>query len=271
MPELPEVETSCRGIAPHLETQRITQVIIRHSQLRWPIPSNLKIQLLGASIERVYRRGKYILLQTDRGTVILHLGMSGNLRIVGKDTAALKHDHVDIILASGQCLRFHDPRRFGCLLWTKHDPLQHKLLIKLGPEPLSAAFNAKYLFAKTRKKKIAIKQLIMNSQIVVGVGNIYACEALFKAKILPSRAAQNMDYAECKNLVIEIKKNLRAAIKIGGTTLRNFLNSDGQPGYFQQRLYVYGRAKLPCKICQNVLAEIRLSNRSTVFCDQCQR
>jgi len=269
MPELPEVETSCRGIAPHLETQRISQVIIRHSKLRWPIPSNLKTQLLGASIDRVYRRGKYILLQTDRGTVILHLGMSGSLRIVNKNTAILKHDHVDIILASGQCLRFHDPRRFGCLLWSK-DPLQHKLLIKLGLEPLSAAFNAKYLFAKTRKKKIAIKQLIMNSQIVVGVGNIYACEALFKAKILPSRAAQSLDYAECQNLVREIKKILRAAIKIGGTTLRDFLNSDGQPGYFQQRLYVYGRAKLPCKICEHILTEIRLSNRSTVFCDRCQ-
>lgn len=270
MPELPEVETTCRGITPHIQQQTILQVIIRQAQLRWPVPAALIAELPTQRVENISRRGKYLLLHITRGTLIIHLGMSGNLRILPSDTLAQKHDHVDILFANGVCLRFNDPRRFGCVLWTDADPAQHSLLKKLGPEPLSTDFNGAYLLQAANKHKIAIKNFIMNSQIVVGVGNIYANEALFMAGIHPKHAAGRITAEQYDHLAKAIKKILTAAIKQGGTTLRNFITSDGKPGYFKQRLKVYGRGKLPCVTCTTPLREIRLGQRSTVFCVQCQ-
>lgn len=270
MPELPEVETSCRGIAPHVKNTKIASVVIRQAQLRWSVPPALSTNATNAKIQDIARRGKYILITTNQGTIIIHLGMSGNLRILPADTPILKHDHVDIVLNTGKCLRFNDPRRFGCILWTTDDPLQHKLLTKLGVEPLTDCFTADYLFKQSRNKKIAIKQLIMNSHVVVGVGNIYACEALFAAGILPTTAAGKISKARYIKLVSAIKDILARAIDIGGTTLRDFLNSEGKPGYFKQQLNVYGRAGLACKRCQGELREIKLNNRSTVYCSHCQ-
>tara|TARA_R110000868_G_scaffold380784_1_gene646905 strand:- start:80305 stop:81117 length:813 start_codon:yes stop_codon:yes gene_type:complete len=270
MPELPEVETSTRGIRPHMRGQTVTDVIVRQRQLRWPIPSNLKRHLVQQTIRDVTRRGKYILLTTDNGTAILHLGMSGSLRILPATTAPLKHDHVDIVLQSGKCLRFNDPRRFGCLLWSKQ-PGQHKLLSQLGPEPLSDEFTTDYLFQQSRKKKQAVKTFIMDSHVVVGVGNIYANEALFMAGIRPRVAAGGLSKPRYEKLVTAIKFVLQRSIDVGGTTLKDFLDSDGKPGYFQQMLNVYGRGDLPCRKCDTKLKEIRLGQRSTVYCPQCQR
>jgi formamidopyrimidine-DNA glycosylase len=271
MPELPEVETTKRGIQRHIENQTVSSVIIRQKNLRWPIPTCFEHDIINSKIKNVTRRGKYILLHTTNGCAVMHLGMSGSLRILPANTPALKHDHVDIIFNSKICLRFNDPRRFGCVLWTKTNPLQHKLLTNLGPEPLTDEFNADYIVAKARQKNITVKQFIMNSQVVVGVGNIYACEALFTAGILPTKPAGKISKVHYEKLVSEIKRILHHAIEIGGTTLRDFVNSDGKPGYFKQQLKVYGRAGLACTVCQKNLIEIRLNNRSTVFCKTCQR
>lgn len=271
MPELPEVETTRRGIEPHLLNQTITQVIIRKHQLRWKIPSTLPQHLENKIILKIERRGKYLLLTTTTGTVIIHLGMSGSLRILPKDITATKHDHIDLLLANNFCLRFNDPRRFGCYLWTNEDPLQHSLLKNLGPEPLTAEFNSKYLYQQSRKRKTAIKLFIMDSKIVVGVGNIYANEALFQAGINPKCAAGKITLEQYNKLVKAIKNILQAAIKQGGTTLRNFISSDGKPGYFKQKLKVYGRGGLSCYNCEATLKEVRLGQRSTVFCGKCQK
>lgn len=270
MPELPEVETSRRGIEPHILNKKVTDVIIRQRQLRWPIPARLKNQLCGQVIRQVDRRGKYILLRTDAGTAILHLGMSGSLRILPTSTPAEKHDHVDIVFGK-TALRLRDPRRFGALLWTSADPLQHKLLSKLGPEPLSDAFNAQYLYQLGRSRKVAIKTLIMNSQVVVGVGNIYASESLFEAGISPLRRADRISLARYQHLVDAIKDILQRAIAQGGTTLRDFTQQDGKPGYFQQTLNVYGRVKLPCPHCAAVIKQITQAQRSTFYCPHCQK
>lgn len=271
MPELPEVETSRRGIEPHLYQQTIAKVVIRHYQLRWPIDMNLPRLLANQQIQAITRRAKYILVTTTAGTLLIHLGMSGSLRVLPQDTPLLKHDHVDIILTTGKCLRFNDPRRFGCLLWTETDPSLHPLLNQLGPEPLSEAFDGKDLFIKSRNKKTAIKSFIMDSHIVVGVGNIYANEALFLAGIHPQRPANTLTLAQCEQLAVAIKHVLSSAIEQGGTTLRNFVSSEGKPGYFKQQLLVYGRGGLSCKNCKTLLSEIRLGQRTTVFCLNCQR
>lgn len=270
MPELPEVETSRRGIEPHILNKKVTDIIIRQKQLRWPIPARLKSQLCGQIIRGVERRGKYILLRTDVGTAILHLGMSGSLRILPTGTPAEKHDHVDIVFTK-TLLRLRDPRRFGALLWTSGDPLQHKLLTKLGPEPLSDAFNAGYLYQLSRSRKVAIKTLIMNSQVVVGVGNIYASESLFAAGISPLRRADRISLARYQHLVNAIKDILQRAIEQGGTTLRDFTQQDGKPGYFQQTLNVYGRGKLPCPDCTAAIKQITQAQRSTFYCPHCQK
>lgn len=270
MPELPEVETTRAGIEPHLSGQRIERVLIRQRQLRWPIPQRLAAELKGARIKGVTRRGKYLLLATDRGTAILHLGMSGSLRIVDSDTPLQKHDHVDIILANGAALRFHDPRRFGCLLWTRKDPMQHELLSGLGPEPLGQDFNGEYLFEKSRAKKLAVKAFIMDSKVVVGVGNIYANEALFRAGIHPKRAAGRISRERYGLLAQAIVEVLSEAILQGGTTLRDFVNSEGKPGYFQQTLAVYGRDGEACSSCGTPILVSRLGQRSTFYCTQCQ-
>jgi formamidopyrimidine-DNA glycosylase len=272
MPELPEVETTRRGIEPHLKAQTIAAVKIRQAKLRWPIPAALVKKLPQQTIHTITRRGKYLLIQTAIGTLIIHLGMSGSLRILTDNkTPPTKHDHFDIVLSNQACLRFNDPRRFGCILWTEADPLLHKLLKNLGPEPLTPKFNADYLYQYSRQRKVSIKLFIMNAAIVVGVGNIYANEALFLAGIAPERIAATLTVKQCELLITKIKFILAKAIKQGGTTLKNFSNSDGKPGYFKQHLNVYGRGGLPCIKCKTTLQEIRLGQRSTVFCSKCQK
>ena len=270
MPELPEVETTCRGIAPHLIGKKIDRLVINNASLRWPVPKTLKKILPDQIISSVTRRAKYLLIALDSGTLIVHLGMSGSLRLAPPDEARLKHDHVELYLDNGLCLRYCDPRRFGSWLWTTDDPDQHSLLINLGPEPLGKAFSAKYLLAQLQNRKQAIKTLIMDSHLVVGVGNIYANEALFMSGIHPQRSGSSITLAECTLLVSQIKKILTHAIRRGGTTLRNFVGGDGKPGYFAQELMVYGHGGEACKRCQATLLEIRLGQRTTVFCSTCQ-
>jgi len=271
MPELPEVETSLRGIRPTLNNQTISKLVVRNRKLRWPVPSGLNGKLSGQKVLSVRRRGKYLLIGVETGTVLMHLGMSGSLRVVSAATPAGKHDHVDIELASGKSIRFNDPRRFGCLLWTSADPLQHKLLKELGPEPLSDEFDTDYLHALGAKRKVAIKQFIMNSNVVVGVGNIYASESLYRAGIHPARAANRIGKARYGKLVLAIKTVLAEAIEQGGTTLRDFHGSDGKPGYFRIKLKVYDRAGEPCESCGKPLKHIVQGQRSTYFCNSCQR
>lgn len=225
----------------------------------------------GQRVLSVERRAKYLILRLESGALIVHLGMSGSLRIVGGKTPPKPHDHWDLVLDSGQALRFHDPRRFGSLIWTREDPGKHPLLSKLAPEPLSAAFNGAYLFRVTRKRAVAIKQLIMNSQLVVGVGNIYASEALFRARIAPRRAARRLTRAQALQLSGAIKAVLNAAIKIGGTTLRDYVNADGKPGYFRQKLFVYERAGERCRVCKSTVRQFTQGQRSTYWCATCQR
>ena len=270
MPELPEVETTRRGIAPHVEKQRVIALEVRQPRLRWPIPAQLSQWVEGDEIQRVERRAKYLLLRFSRGQMILHLGMSGSLRILPQGTMPEKHDHVDLLLASGQLLRLTDPRRFGAVLWQENGT-EHELLAHLGPEPLDEAFNAEYLQQICQGRRTAIKPLIMNSRIVVGVGNIYANEALYRARIDPRRAAGRISAVRLKLLVGAIKAVLAEAIEQGGTTLRDFVGGDGRPGYFKQALDVYGRGGEPCHNCSRPLTEIRQGQRSTVFCRHCQR
>lgn len=271
MPELPEVETTRRGIAPHIEGQTLAEVIIRQPKLRWPVPENLTQTLTGLTIQSVSRRAKYLLLHTHAGTLLMHLGMSGSLRIITTGQAAGKHDHIDFIFTDNTLLRFNDPRRFGAVLWTHEPPTQHPLLKNLGPEPLLPEFDGKLLYTLSREKKTPVKSFIMDSHIVVGVGNIYANEALFMAGIHPARQAGKIALSRYQKLAECIRIILRQAIEQGGTTLRDFVNEAGKPGYFQQQLNVYGRAGFPCTHCQHPLSEIRINNRTTVFCKACQR
>lgn len=271
MPELPEVETTKRGISPHVKNQQVCEVVLRRKSLRWPITPALSKDLPGQRIQSVSRRGKYLLLATAKGTLLIHLGMSGSLRLVEAGYPAGKHDHVDIVFASKQVLRYTDPRRFGCILWYKTDIAQHPLLISLGPEPLESEFDANYLFAKSRKKSAPIKTFIMDSKVVVGVGNIYANESLFLAGINPKRGAGSISKQRYAKLVDCIKQVLQKAIEVGGTTLRDFTDSNGDPGYFSQSLQVYGRKGEACNNCKQPLKEIRLGQRSTVYCITCQR
>ena len=271
MPELPEVETTCRGIAPHIEGRVIKQVIVRQPKLRWPVPKTLAEDLTGQRIEAVTRRAKYLLLTTAEGTLIIHLGMSGSLRIMTTEQESKKHDHIDFIFNDNIVLRFNDQRRFGSVLWTAEPIGEHPLLIDLGPEPLLDEFNGELLYKLSRNRKVPVKTFIMDSHIVVGVGNIYANEALFMAGILPTRQAGAVSLARYQKLAECIKLILQQAIQQGGTTLRDFVNEAGKPGYFKQQLKVYGRKELPCVDCQQALIEVRLANRSTVFCKICQR
>ena len=270
MPELPEVETTRRGIAPHVVGQRVRRVIVRDGRLRWPVPEDLDVRLSGQRIEAVERRAKYLLIRAESGTLIGHLGMSGSLRLVPADQPPAKHEHVDIELESGLSLRYTDPRRFGALLWTQ-DPHAHVLLSKLGPEPLTEAFDGGRLYELSRGRSMAVKPFIMDNAVVVGVGNIYAAEALFAAGIDPRRAAGSVSRARYDRLAEEIKKVLARSIESGGTTLRDFIGGDGAPGYFTQELFVYGRKGEFCKVCGTGLQEIRLGQRASVYCRKCQR
>lgn len=270
MPELPEVETTCRGIQAHIEGKTVKDVIIRQPRLRWPVSSELGTLLPGQRIRKVSRRGKYILLESGAGYFLIHLGMSGSLRIAKSKEEAKKHDHVDIVLKNGNILRYHDPRRFGCMLWAGSEPSKHVLLEKLGPEPLTDDFNAELLFMLSRKRSAAVKNFIMDSHVVVGVGNIYANEALFAAGIKPRKQAGKVSKSAYVKLVAAIKTILAEAIQQGGTTLRDFVGGDGKPGYFKQSLSVYGRGDEACVKCQTKLKEIRLGQRSTVYCSKCQ-
>lgn len=246
-------------------------MVVRDRRLRWPIAANFEAAVRNQIVRSVDRRAKYLLIRVEAGTVILHLGMSGSLRLVAGNTPPKKHDHWDIVLDSGLALRFHDPRRFGSLHWTEDDPAQHALLKKLAPEPLSDEFNGEYLFRVTRRRAVAIKHFIMNSQVVVGVGNIYASEALFRARISPRRAGRRITRAEAAKLSKAIKAVLKAAIDIGGTTLRDYVNADGAPGYFRQKLFVYERAKLACRVCKSPVKQFTQGQRSTYWCSTCQR
>ncbi len=271
MPELPEVETTRRGIAPSLEGRRVEAVRVFDPRLRWPVPAELAGALAGQRIEAVRRRAKYLLLETAGGTLILHLGMSGSLRVSDPETPRRRHDHLEIRLDSGRCLRLHDPRRFGAALWTREPPAEHPLLAPLGPEPLGEGFDGAYLRRVGRGRRQAIKPFIMNNRIVVGVGNIYANEALFRAGIHPRRAAGRISARRMEALVEAIRAVLAAAIEQGGTTLRDFLREDGQPGYFRQRLEVYERGGEPCPRCTATIRQALIGQRSSYYCPRCQR
>ncbi|MEY4684665.1 MAG: formamidopyrimidine-DNA glycosylase [Pseudomonadota bacterium] len=270
MPELPEVETTLRGIAPYVSQTRIIKLVVRESRLRWPISEDLGQHLEGATIGVPFRRGKYILLPIGvNGTLMIHLGMSGSLRIVDPDLLPRKHDHVDFVLESGRALRFHDPRRFGCILYTEA-PTQHPLLRDLGPEPFDEAFDGHYLHQEARNRKTSVKAFIMDSHTVVGVGNIYASESLFGAGISPARAAGKISLIRYERLAQTIRTVLSASIAQGGTTLRDFVNATGNPGYFRQTLNVYEREGEPCRVCETPVRMARQAQRATYWCPRCQ-
>lgn len=271
MPELPEVETTRRGLLPHLQNQTINNVIVRNAKLRWPVTKKLSTLLIGQTIINIERRGKYLIFETGIGNMLVHLGMSGSLRITEADGLRKKHDHIDWVFNNNKILRFHDPRRFGSVHWTKTDPLEHPLLVKLGPEPLNREFNGTHLFTLSRKRTVAIKNFIMNSQVVVGVGNIYASESLFLAGIRPSRAAGKVSKTDYEKLAKTIKQVLRASIKQGGTTLRDFVNEAGNPGYFRQKLRVYERAGQACINCASPIQQKVIGQRASYYCSHCQK
>lgn len=269
MPELPEVETTRRGIAPHLEGRRLLRLEVRQPRLRWPVPIEA-IALRQARVLAVRRRAKFLLIDTDQGQLLVHLGMSGSLRLVAPGIPPGKHDHVDFLLDSGQLLRLNDPRRFGAVLFSA-EPDTHPLLGHLGPEPLSAAFSGAWLSERARGRRQSVKTFIMDNRTVVGVGNIYAQESLFLAGIHPSRSAGRVSARRYEKLAEAIRTVLEQAIAAGGTTLRDFTREDGRPGYFAQSLRVYGRAGAPCLVCGTLLKGGRHGQRSTGYCPQCQR
>ena len=271
MPELPEVETTRRGLAPLLTGHSIDELRVHEARLRWPVAQGLAAAVRGQRVHSVGRRAKYLLLTLDRGTLIVHLGMSGSLRMLPGSTARLAHDHLELLLDDGRALRLNDPRRFGCFLYTEDDPARHALLRHLAPEPFDAAFSADYLHDIGRGRRVAIKQLLMNGRLVTGVGNIYASEALFRAGVRPGRAARSLTRTENQRLWRAVRAVLRMAIRAGGTTLRDYVNPEGLPGYFRRKLYVYERAGLPCRRCGTPIRTLVHGQRSTYYCPRCQR
>jgi len=270
MPELPEVETTRRGLLP-LVGQTVERVIIRNASLRWPIPKNITHSLPSQKLIELTRRAKYILARFDTGTLILHLGMSGRICLLAQNEPPAKHDHFDMQFKDGQVLRLRDPRRFGAVLWANGDVNAHSLLSVLGPEPLDGSFDGTWLYQHIRTRSAPIKNAIMDSHLVVGVGNIYASESLFRARINPQTPANKLSKAACNRLVLEIKSTLSDALVAGGSSLRDFFGADGNPGYFQQEYFVYGRTGQPCKICSRPIKTIRLGQRSTFYCAHCQK
>lgn len=272
MPELPEVETTRLGLAKYLQDQTIERVIVRQPRLRQMIPAaTLRRSLPGEHIKSFERRAKYLLLRCAKGSLLVHLGMSGSLRLLSADTPAGKHDHFDLVLKNGQCLRLRDPRRFGLVLWTTSDPMQHALLAKLGPEPLGDDFDGPYLARCLRGSRRRIRDVLLDGEVVVGVGNIYANEALFMASIRPQRRAGTLSRARIIVLTEGIKAVLQRAIKAGGTTLRDYTTVEGQPGYFRTQLSVYGRAGEACQHCEQPIKRLKVGGRSLYYCPQCQR
>jgi formamidopyrimidine-DNA glycosylase len=271
MPELPEVETTRRGLEPHVAGRRIVALTVHEPRLRWRVPDDLPAKLAGQRITGTARRAKYLLIGLESGTLLVHLGMSGTLRVLPADTPRITHDHYDLLLESGRTLRFNDPRRFGSLHYTSGDPREHPLLARLAPEPFDAEFDSEYLWRITRRRKASIKQVVMNSRLVVGVGNIYASEALFRARIRPRRRAQSLSREEAKRLARAVRAVLSMAIKVGGTTLRDYVGADGAPGYFRQKLYVYERAGKACRVCGAVIRQLTQQGRSTYYCPGCQK
>jgi formamidopyrimidine-DNA glycosylase len=270
MPELPEVETTRRGIRQALVGRTIRAFDLREHRLRWPVEPAIATEIAGQRVLDVERRAKYLLIRLERGTLIAHLGMSGSLRVMPAGSPRLLHDHYDLVLDSNQCLRFNDPRRFGSLLWCTGDPHEHALLAALGPEPLGDDFDADYLAARAKGRKAAVKLFLMDQRIVVGVGNIYASEALFRAGVRPRRAAGRIKRVEWQWIVTAIRDVLADAIRQGGTTLRDYVNADGTPGYFRQELFVYERSGQPCRRCATPIRHLVQGQRSTYFCPQCQ-
>ena len=270
MPELPEVETTRRGLSQHLESRRINKILVRDARLRWPVPDDYAKRFSGVTINGITRRAKYLLWHSAKGTTLVHLGMSGSLRIVPADTPYKKHDHVEWQLEGGDVVRLHDPRRFGCVLWLD-DIDDHPLLRDLGPEPLGNAFSGDWLFERSRSRKQAIKNFVMDAKQVVGVGNIYASEALFRAGIHPSRAAGRVSRSRYQALAEAVRAVLTDALAAGGTTLRDFLRNDGEPGYFRQSLNVYGRTDEACNVCGSAIKMRVIGQRSSFFCTSCQR
>jgi formamidopyrimidine-DNA glycosylase len=271
VPELPEVETTRRGIEPHLRGRAAAALIVRQRQLRWPVARGLGGHLIGQPIGKVGRRGKYLLVAVGDGTLIIHLGMSGSLRVLSTDSPPGPHDHIDLVLDNDRRLRFTDPRRFGAWLWTGDPPGQHPLLSGLGPEPLGEHFSSDYLYTLSRGRRVAVKNFIMDSRVVVGVGNIYANEVLFRAGIHPARAAGRIGRQRYARLRTAIRAVLEEAIRQGGTTLRDFVGGEGRPGYFRQHLQVYGLGGTPCSSCGTSIRETRTGQRSTFYCPVCQR
>jgi formamidopyrimidine-DNA glycosylase len=271
VPELPEVETTRRGLAPHVERQKVTAVRIYDRRLRWPVPRHLSKTLLGRTIDRVDRRSKYLLFRLGEDTLIVHFGMTGSLRVFREPPPRQPHDHVDLEFASGVVLRYRDPRRFGAMLWSPGDSRRHPLLASLGPEPFLPGFNAGYLYRETRRRRAAIKLALMDNRLVVGVGNIYANESLFRAGIRPTRPANRVAGARLAGLVEAVRETLAAAIAKGGSTLRDYVDSGGEPGYFQLDYFVYGREGEPCRICGTPIRALRQGGRASYFCPRCQR
>jgi formamidopyrimidine-DNA glycosylase len=271
MPELPEVETTRRGLLPHLVGRRIRGVVVRNAKLRWPIPADLERRLKGKEVLAIRRRGKYLLFDYEKGHLLVHLGMSGRLTIVPADQAAKRHDHVDLQLEDRKTLRFTDPRRFGAMLWVQGPAEKHALLQGLGLEPLDAGFTGKALHERSRGRKVAIKQFVMNARILTGVGNIYASEALFAAGVHPLRVAGRISLARYERLAAAIRATLERALAAGGTTLRDFASAEGRPGYFQHESAVYGREGKRCRVCGSKIRAIRQGQRSTFYCPGCQR
>ena len=270
MPELPEVETTVRGISPEILGRTVTDVIVRESRLRWPVPDALRNHVVGNVVSAAYRRAKYILINVGEGHVLIHLGMSGSLRIAASDEPPQTHDHIDIEIDIERRLRLRDPRKFGCVLWIPGDVSQFPLLARLGCEPLSDEFGGNYLYPRSRNRKTAVKNFIMDSRVVVGIGNIYASEALFRAGIHPARRAQRISRQRYNNLAFCIKATLSDALLAGGTTLRDFVNGTGEPGYFSQKLSVYDRDGLACPNCSTPISRLVIGQRSTYYCKTCQ-
>lgn len=270
MPELPEVETTLRGIAPYVDGHTLERVVIRNASLRWPVPVDEMAALQGSKVLKLSRRAKYILIHFEQAVLMLHLGMSGSLRVVDASYPAAKHDHIDLVFGT-RAIRFNDPRRFGCCLVMQAPIESHKLIENLGPEPLGDGFDGDYLFKRSRGKKVAVKNFIMDGQVVVGVGNIYASESLYAAGIRPTVAAQRVSRARYQQLAEEIKRVLAKAIEAGGTTLNDFTQADGKPGYFRHELQVYGRAGEPCHQCGDEIQSKVIGQRNTFYCRRCQK